>query len=188
MLRRALLLVATFAATNAGAETIVVDQAADLADADPNDGTPDVDLANPGLQVSLRSAIEHANLVVGMDRIELEVAAPLMPAALPEVTDRLELDGAIPNGRATLQQSLVLRAGGCTIEHLIIANAPADGITSHATGTVSLVDVDLIQNAGLGLRARGEVRIDGALVNGSAQVVGWFSGVPRRMQSGYLYH
>ena len=30
--------------------------------------------------------------------------------------------------------------------------------------------------------------IDGALVNGSAQLVGWFSGVLRRMQSGYLYH
>ncbi|HEY0685315.1 MAG TPA: NADH-quinone oxidoreductase subunit L [Steroidobacter sp.] len=30
--------------------------------------------------------------------------------------------------------------------------------------------------------------IDGAAVNGSARVVGWLSGVMRRMQSGYLYH
>jgi NADH-quinone oxidoreductase subunit L len=30
--------------------------------------------------------------------------------------------------------------------------------------------------------------IDGAMVNGSARVVGWFSGVFRRLQSGYLYH
>ena len=30
--------------------------------------------------------------------------------------------------------------------------------------------------------------IDGAMVNGSARVVGWLSGVVRRMQSGYLYH
>jgi NADH-quinone oxidoreductase subunit L len=30
--------------------------------------------------------------------------------------------------------------------------------------------------------------IDGAMVNGSARVVGWFSGVMRRLQSGYLYH
>ena len=30
--------------------------------------------------------------------------------------------------------------------------------------------------------------IDGALVNGSARIVGWLSGVMRRMQSGYLYH
>ena len=30
--------------------------------------------------------------------------------------------------------------------------------------------------------------IDGALVNGSWKVVGWVSGVVRRLQSGYLYH
>ncbi|HEX7011284.1 MAG TPA: NADH-quinone oxidoreductase subunit L [Steroidobacteraceae bacterium] len=30
--------------------------------------------------------------------------------------------------------------------------------------------------------------IDGALVNGSARVIGWLSGVLRHMQSGYLYH
>jgi NADH-quinone oxidoreductase subunit L len=30
--------------------------------------------------------------------------------------------------------------------------------------------------------------IDGALVNGSARIVGWSAGVVRRLQSGYLYH
>jgi NADH-quinone oxidoreductase subunit L len=30
--------------------------------------------------------------------------------------------------------------------------------------------------------------IDGAMVNGSARVVGWLSGLLRQMQSGYLYH
>ncbi len=30
--------------------------------------------------------------------------------------------------------------------------------------------------------------IDGLLVNGSARVVGWFSGIVRHVQSGYLYH
>jgi NADH-quinone oxidoreductase subunit L len=30
--------------------------------------------------------------------------------------------------------------------------------------------------------------IDGAMVNGSARVVGWLAGVVRRVQSGYLYH
>ena len=33
-----------------------------------------------------------------------------------------------------------------------------------------------------------EYVIDGALVNGSWKVVGWVSGVVRRVQSGYLYH
>jgi NADH-quinone oxidoreductase subunit L len=30
--------------------------------------------------------------------------------------------------------------------------------------------------------------IDGLAVNGSARVVGWMSGIVRRVQSGYLYH
>ena len=30
--------------------------------------------------------------------------------------------------------------------------------------------------------------IDGLLVNGSARIVGWFSAVVRRLQTGYLYH
>ena len=30
--------------------------------------------------------------------------------------------------------------------------------------------------------------IDGLAVNGSARAVGWFSGVVRHVQSGFLYH
>ena len=37
-------------------------------------------------------------------------------------------------------------------------------------------------------RAATQRSIDGVVVNGSARVVGWFAGVVRRMQSGYLYH
>jgi NADH-quinone oxidoreductase subunit L len=37
-------------------------------------------------------------------------------------------------------------------------------------------------------RVGDEALIDGAMVNGSARVVGWLSGVGRRLQSGYLYH
>jgi NADH:ubiquinone oxidoreductase subunit 5 (subunit L)/multisubunit Na+/H+ antiporter MnhA subunit len=33
-----------------------------------------------------------------------------------------------------------------------------------------------------------EAVIDGLLVNGSARLVGWFSGVVRQVQTGYLYH
>ncbi|MGI9334237.1 MAG: NADH-quinone oxidoreductase subunit L, partial [Gammaproteobacteria bacterium] len=35
----------------------------------------------------------------------------------------------------------------------------------------------------------GDVRlIDGLMVNGSAKAVGWFSGVLRHVQTGYLFH
>jgi NADH-quinone oxidoreductase subunit L len=37
-------------------------------------------------------------------------------------------------------------------------------------------------------RAGDEIIIDGAFVNGSARLVGWFSSVMRYAQSGYLYH
>ena len=42
---------------------------------------------------------------------------------------------------------------------------------------------------GSGLWQRGDVTvIDGWLVNGSAKLVGWFSGLLRQFQSGYIYH
>ncbi|MFL6578327.1 MAG: NADH-quinone oxidoreductase subunit L [Povalibacter sp.] len=45
------------------------------------------------------------------------------------------------------------------------------------------------RNLGNALWRVGDVAvIDGTFVNGSAKVVGWMSGVLRRLQSGYLYH
>jgi NADH-quinone oxidoreductase subunit L len=45
------------------------------------------------------------------------------------------------------------------------------------------------RNLGNALWRVGDVAvIDGGIVNGSAKVVGWMSGVLRRLQSGYLYH
>ncbi len=50
------------------------------------------------------------------------------------------------------------------------------------------VVVPLTRGIGVGLwRGGDEVLIDGALVNGTAAGVGWFGGVVRRVQSGYLY-
>jgi NADH-quinone oxidoreductase subunit L len=42
---------------------------------------------------------------------------------------------------------------------------------------------------GTGLWKGGDVAvIDGVLINGSARAVGWFAGLIRRLQSGYIYH
>jgi NADH-quinone oxidoreductase subunit L len=42
---------------------------------------------------------------------------------------------------------------------------------------------------GTGLWKGGDVAvIDGVIVNGSARLVGWFAGVIRRVQSGFIYH
>ena len=37
-------------------------------------------------------------------------------------------------------------------------------------------------------RVGDEILIDGLVINGSARVVGWFSGVVRQVQTGFLYH
>ena len=42
---------------------------------------------------------------------------------------------------------------------------------------------------GKGLWRIGDVAIiDGFFVNGSARLIGWFSGIVRKLQSGYVYH
>jgi NADH-quinone oxidoreductase subunit L len=42
---------------------------------------------------------------------------------------------------------------------------------------------------GVGLWKGGDqALIDGTMVNGSARLVGWFAGITRRLQSGYIYH
>src|SRR6478672_10496847 len=42
---------------------------------------------------------------------------------------------------------------------------------------------------GIGLWKGGDQAvIDGTMVNGSAHLVGWFAGITRRLQSGYIYH
>lgn len=53
----------------------------------------------------------------------------------------------------------------------------------------SLVFAAGSRKIGKGLWQVGDVTfIDGLLVNGSARLVGWFSGVTRQLQTGYLYH
>jgi len=45
------------------------------------------------------------------------------------------------------------------------------------------------RSLGTGLWKGGDVAvIDGVMVNGSARLVGWFAGVVRRVQSGFIYH
>ena len=45
------------------------------------------------------------------------------------------------------------------------------------------------RSLGRGLWRFGDVGIiDGLFVNGSAKVVGWFAGIARKFQSGFVYH
>lgn len=83
---------------------IIVNTTGDQPDADPNDDVPDVDLQKPGLQTTLRCAIDFANRRTGPDLIRFEIPAsdphwvdgapqiePSTP--LPEITETLTIDG-----------------------------------------------------------------------------------------------
>ncbi len=94
--------------TNANARTIfVVNDKRDLPDADINDGVCDADLAKPGLQITLRAAIMHANFTAGGDIIQLPkgkfklkrktVTTDTDATGDLDVTDDLNINGAGSN-------------------------------------------------------------------------------------------
>jgi uncharacterized membrane protein len=67
-------------------KTIVVNVVGDERDADPDDGIIDVDLDEPGEQITLRAAIELANERAGKDRIEFDIPGggiPTIKVGLP---------------------------------------------------------------------------------------------------------
>ncbi|MEK7685264.1 MAG: right-handed parallel beta-helix repeat-containing protein [Verrucomicrobiota bacterium] len=77
---------------------IIVNMTTDEPDADPADGLPDVDLRAPGLQTTLRAAIEFANSEPGPDviffDIPVEGAPVIRPASpLPPIRESLRIDG-----------------------------------------------------------------------------------------------
>ncbi len=155
-------------AATARGETIVVNLSSDEPDADPNDGIPDVDLSTPGLQVTLRAAIEHANANPGADTITFDPAIGIIsPATLPEVTEPIAIDGAVAGGRVQLDRAgLVLRVGDCSIANLRITAAPGDALTADS-GALTVANVELTGAAGLGVRARGQVNVDRSVIGGN---------------------
>ena len=74
-------------------------------DANPADGVCDVDLNTPGLQCSLRAAIQEANLRQGFDLIQFDIPGPglhtiIIPIAqqLPDITEAVDIDAQTQPG------------------------------------------------------------------------------------------
>lgn len=91
------------AVTELGGE-IIVNSTGDETDADPLDNVADVDLDKPGLQTTLRAAIELANQRAGKDVIQFDIQPEgnefedgiprIAPrTGLPLITDAVEIDG-----------------------------------------------------------------------------------------------
>ena len=80
-----------------------------------------------------------------------------------------ELPGMIANRLKLLYQALDAKYGFDRFNEIVFA--------SGARGLGSLL-----------WRVGDELLIDGLVINGSARAVGWFSGVVRHVQTGFLYH
>lgn len=81
----------------------VVNRTGDESDADTADVCPDVDSVAPGLQTTLRAALEAANAVAGAQKVRFEVAGSgtpiLQPSRpLPTVTNEVEVLGTTQPG------------------------------------------------------------------------------------------
>ena len=80
----------------AAAGGLLVNSTLDLPDADVLDGVCDADLATPGLQITLRAAVQHANVTPGADSIEI-----------PAGTYKLTVKGSGEDAAATGDLDLV---------------------------------------------------------------------------------
>jgi NADH-quinone oxidoreductase subunit L len=116
-----------------------------------------------------------------------------------------EFHGVVPmmlHGLASAPFWLAL-AGAAAAWYLYIANpAMAAVVRARAGVLVRILDDKYgfdrfndwffaggARKVGTGLWRWGDVTlIDGLMVNGSAKLVGWFAGVVRELQSGYIYH
>jgi hypothetical protein len=136
---------------------IVVNSTGDQADANPFDGLPDADLVTPGLQTTLRSAIEFANVVPGINTIQFNLSGSepyiIQPTTeLPEIYRPIIIDGTsqpgytqtpliqINGSKVTFDSSikpfsdgLNISAGNSTVKGLEIANFGA-GIWLNSQG------------------------------------------------------
>jgi hypothetical protein len=145
--------------------TFVVNQVGDAADFDLGDGVADSNETTPGVQISLRSAIQNANLDAVLDNIffnipgeGVQVISPTLP--LPTITQPVVIDGymqpmAKPNILAVGSDAnilihldgfsagagsgLTITAGGSTVQGLAITRFRFQGIEIRGPGTFSTI-------------------------------------------------
>lgn len=161
---------------------LVVNLTSDEADADPNDGRADVNLAMPGDQTTLRAAMQEQLRRRGDDVITFQIPGEGVPTIQVNgerlrgvVEDALLIDGSTqPNshrvvidGRGVdpefgfgLGEGDGLRSISSTdfkIRNLTIQNFPENGL--YVSGGAVLENVELLQNGGWGLNGK-DGRID----------------------------
>jgi len=161
---------------HAQAATFIVNLTSDGNDSNPGDGRCD-SLTLPGIQCTLRAAIQEANALAGTETITFNIGAgdpsitPLTP--LPAITSQVVIDG---NTGGAVRVQLVgssaggadgllldVGSGGSQIRSLIIRNFANYGIVIRANGNTvqnCFIGTDGASNQGNGL--------DGIIISGGA--------------------
>jgi len=156
---------------------IIVNDLGDLPDADPNDGVADVDLATPGARTTLRAAFQEAERRRGETWISFNLTAEgqtadtefiIRPATeLPTLTQKTVIEGGTQlEGRIIIDGSLAPDDSSGIVttanERLIVRRLTIrkfDGHGIDAAGPVTLLDANLLENGGWGVRAQGDVTV-----------------------------
>jgi hypothetical protein len=191
--------------------TFVVNQVNDLPDFNLGDGVADSDSGTPGVQISLRSAIQNANLDAALDDIHFGIAGAgvklISPtSALPSITQPVVIDGytqptAAPNtlgvgSNATIlihldglsagaaASGLTITGGGSTVRGLAITRFKFQGIEIEGPGNFSKIVGNFIGVPPAGNADQGNT-INGVLINNSeGNEVGGPSPADRNVISG----
>ncbi len=159
-------------AVDEGAEVrpLVVNQAGDESDADPNDGVADIDLEAEGLQTTLRAALEHIDSLPKDSETQVDFDLPVVEGqqptivlmnGLPTIEDQVFLNGASQPGtkRVVLDgTNLPLTTNGITTNGLTFGFG-SDGSSVHSlsvvncpnTGVVVFSNGFFIQNSFIGV-------------------------------------
>ncbi|MEL6105773.1 MAG: choice-of-anchor Q domain-containing protein [Planctomycetota bacterium] len=160
--------------------SLIVNQTDDRPDADPTDGTADVDLITPGEQITLRSALEEASRRFGEDAITFSLPVegdepPVIEieSALPTIQEALLIDGAsqpgakrvIFNGGQASFSGLVIDDGEGSFE-VGLSNLTVqefqNGVSVLATRAgVILSEIELSDNLANGIRSSGSIELFG---------------------------
>lgn len=166
--RPAIVSVLVLAASPAAfAEVIDVNVTADLPDADLGDGVCDVDLDEPGLQSSLRAAIQHAATTSGSDTINLPAgrirltrkgaAEDLGATGDLDVASDIEIVGATGSAAGTVidgakakDRVFHVTAGRLTLRNLTVSGGNAGtarggGVLTELSGSVTVSNCAIVK-------------------------------------------
>jgi hypothetical protein len=121
--------------------TFTVNDSGDASDYDLTDGICDTDEDAGGLQVTLRAAIENANLEANKDTINFSLNYLSPQSSLPALYYPVIIDGGPSaasgveiNGGWGLGNGLVIFGGDSTVRNLIITGFSLNGIVLQGTG------------------------------------------------------